>query len=459
MKELAGPRREMDRVHLRDERRAVLQPDLVRVDPHVRAGPMDDHAAPLHADLPAQGRRAGLVASEVHGDEARHRGLPPLRAVLRGAAGPHLPVDDLELRDVRDLRDVEVARDPWTHMTCGGVRRLLPAQDEVVPADLLDRLAQRVRGRHGIGTAQDPVRQEDRAVRPHPDRPLQGLVEGGRPHGEDDDLRGVPVLDPQRELEGVRVRRVDLARDPDPLQGLRLRVDLELLRLRYLLDAHKDAEGPAGGHRIENEPRIVYLLFAVPRTRDATHIERAPSRRSFSSFRRGAFPFISSRTTREIFSFPEPSTVNTFSVIPRRSFGYSAKSRSFLRYPPVARNVSRSVRTFSRRRCLSYDARPCAEKSPRARASRAARAAAIPEAIARSTPRNVYPLLIRKPAASPARRTPSPMNRAPIPRPSSGTRWAEYSDTFPPLISRWTLGCDRNPSITSCTSTFRRERS
>src|SRR2546427_5162289 len=112
MEELEGPRREMDGVHLRNDRRAVLQPNLVRVNPDVRAGPVDDHAAPLHADLPAQGRRAGLVASEVHGDEARHRGLPPLGAVLRGAAGPYLPVDDLELRDVRDLRDVEVAPDP-----------------------------------------------------------------------------------------------------------------------------------------------------------------------------------------------------------------------------------------------------------------------------------------------------------------------------------------------------------
>src|SRR5205809_504515 len=191
----------------------------------------------------------------------------------------------------------------------------------------------------------------------------------------------------------------------------------------------------------------------------ADYIERAPSRRSFSIFRSGAFPFISSRTISEILSFPDPSTVYTFFVIPIRSFGYREKSRSFFRYPPVARNVSRSVRTFRARRWRSYEASPAIEKSPRARASTAARAAAIPEAIARSTPRNVYPLLIRNPAASPTRNTPSPIYRDFIPSPSSGTRWAEYSETFPPLISRWTLGWRRNVSITAWTSTFLRARS
>ena len=146
-------------------------------------------------------------------------------------------------------------------------------------------------------------------------------------------------------------------------------------------------------------------------------------------------------------------------MIPIRSFGYREKSRSFFRYPPVARNVSRSVRTFRARRWRSYEASPAIEKSPRARASTAARAAAIPEAIARSTPRNVYPLLIRNPAASPTRSTPSPIYRDFIPSPSSGTRWAEYSETFPPLISRWTLGWRRNFSITTWTSTFLRARS
>src|SRR3989442_1819054 len=122
------PRREMDRVDLRDDRRAVLQTDLVRVDPDVRAGPVDDDAAALHADLPAERGLAGLVASEVHGDEARHRRLPPLRAVLSVAPGADPPVRDLEARDVRDLRDVEGASDPGAIVTSGDIRLSIPAQ-------------------------------------------------------------------------------------------------------------------------------------------------------------------------------------------------------------------------------------------------------------------------------------------------------------------------------------------
>src|SRR5207253_2689390 len=172
------------------------------------------------------------------------------------------------------------------------------------------------------------------------------------------------VLQREGDLQGIRVRRVDLARHADPFQRLRDRIDLEFLGLRNLLDAHDDA------HR------------AHPRRR-ATHIDRAPCNRSRSIF----------------------------------SFGTSAE------------------------------------------AACAASPAAIPEAIARSTPRNVYPLLIRNPAASPATRTPSPQSRGIMPAPSSGTRWALYSTTLPPRIHRWTAGCRRNRFCTSWISTFLRERS
>src|SRR5207302_10599579 len=103
--------------------------------------------------------------------------------VFRGAAGADGPIDDADLGDVRDLGKVEVARNPWADVTGGGVRGLLAGQDEIVPADLLDRLAERLGRRDRSRTAEEAVRQADRPVRAHRHRPLEALVEGCGAHG------------------------------------------------------------------------------------------------------------------------------------------------------------------------------------------------------------------------------------------------------------------------------------
>src|SRR5439155_14742873 len=103
-------------------------------------------------------------------------------------------------------------RDAWADVTGGGVRGLLAGQDEIVPADLLDRLAQGVGRRDRIGTAEDAVRQEDRPVRAHRHRPLEALVEGGRAHGEDDDLgRSMERTTTSAACRSFRVRAISRA--------------------------------------------------------------------------------------------------------------------------------------------------------------------------------------------------------------------------------------------------------
>src|SRR6266571_5272188 len=66
---------------------------------------------------------------------------------------------------------------------------------------------------------------------------------------------------------------------------------------------------------------------------------------------------------------------------------------------------------------------------------------------------------MRKPAASPTTSTPSVDSWGIIPAPSSGTRWALYSTTFPPWRRRWTAGCIRNFVWRSWTSIFFRDKS
>src|SRR3989304_3943750 len=336
-------------------------------------------------------------------------------------------------------------RDPRPHVARRRVRRLLATQDQVVPADLRNRLAQRVRGRHGIRAPEDPIREEDPAVRAHRDGPLEGLVEGRRTHGEDDDLRSVCVLHAEGDLQGVRVRRVDLARHADALQGLGLRVDLEFLRLRDLLDAYDDPHRP---------------VPVSGRHRRGGHIERAPARRSRRSLSVGTSPdFAPSRTTSMSRGCPVPSTRYTRSAMSMRSRGDTSNRRSFFRYSGAREKRSRSVVTWRLRNEASYPARFAAVMPPAAFAASAASPAAIPEAIARSTPRNVYPLLIRKPAASPTTRTPSATSRGIMFAPSSGTRCALYPTPFPPFSSRWIAGCMRNFVWTSSIGIFFRPRS
>src|SRR3972149_10176106 len=65
----------------------------------------------------------------------------------------------------------------------------------------------------------------------------------------------------ERHLEGVPVRRVDLARHADPLQRVRDRVALQLLGLRDLLDAD-DAARPRC-HPSAAEPGGDYLVFGM----------------------------------------------------------------------------------------------------------------------------------------------------------------------------------------------------
>src|SRR3972149_7805503 len=65
----------------------------------------------------------------------------------------------------------------------------------------------------------------------------------------------------ERHLEGVPVRRVDLARHADALQRVRDRVDLQLLGLRHLLDAD-DAARPRC-HPAATEPGADYLVFGI----------------------------------------------------------------------------------------------------------------------------------------------------------------------------------------------------
>src|SRR5207244_2396654 len=117
---LTGPRWQPHRVDLRDNRGRVEQPDFLRIDPDVRAGPVGDEAAPFHADLAGQRRLPRPVTPEVHGAEARHRRLPPFRAVFRGPPRADLAVDDPDLGDVCDLWQVEVARDPRSDMARRG---------------------------------------------------------------------------------------------------------------------------------------------------------------------------------------------------------------------------------------------------------------------------------------------------------------------------------------------------
>src|SRR5206468_9319160 len=125
----------------------------------VRARPVGDQASPLHANLPGQRGLPRTVATEVDGAQAGHRRLPPLRAVLRRAAGSDLAVLDSDLRGIGDLREVQVTRDARANMARRRIRGFLAAKEEIVPADLLDRLAQSVRRRHGVGAAPNPVSQ------------------------------------------------------------------------------------------------------------------------------------------------------------------------------------------------------------------------------------------------------------------------------------------------------------
>ena len=107
----------------------------------------------------------------------------------------------------------------------------------------------------------------------------------------------MPVLQCEGDLQGVRIGRIDLARHTDALEGLRDRVDLELLRFWHLLDAHEDAQR------------------ARVRIRGA-HIDRAPCRRSRRSFHFGTSAAPASRKTMSARrSFPLPSTVYKRSAI------------------------------------------------------------------------------------------------------------------------------------------------
>src|SRR2546425_4718355 len=91
------PRGEPHGVDLRDDRRRVEQSDLFRINADVRAGPVGDHATPLDADLPGEGRLPRLVAAEVHRAQTRHRRLPPLGAVLRRPSRADLAILDSNL--------------------------------------------------------------------------------------------------------------------------------------------------------------------------------------------------------------------------------------------------------------------------------------------------------------------------------------------------------------------------
>src|SRR5260370_3650791 len=67
--------------------------------------------------------------------------------------------------------------------------------------------------------------------------------------------------------------------------------------------------------------------------------------------------------------------------------------------------------------------------------------------MAMSTPRNVYPLLRRWPAASPATTMPSVYGRLSILGPASGIMCASYSTVFPPRMNRCTFGCSLSLSM------------
>src|SRR5207247_9836146 len=104
-------------------------------------------------------------------------------------------------------------------------------------------------------------------------------------------------LQRERDVKRVRIRRVDLTRHANALEGLGDRIDLELLRFRDLLDAHEDSQR------------------AFVRSRGA-HIDRAPCRRSRRSFHFATSAAPASRKTRSARrSFPLPSTVYRRSAI------------------------------------------------------------------------------------------------------------------------------------------------
>src|SRR5213593_4900311 len=145
---------------------------------------------------------------------------------------------------------------------------------------------------YAVGTVSEPprirsVRRTDRSA----------PMATARSRLSSNDVGPVLVLESQRHLERVRVRRVDLARDADPLERLRHRIDLELLRPRDLFDAHDHAHRSCRGD--------------VGR-----HIDRAPCRRSRSILSFGTLAAeASSRTTSKRRSLPLPSTVYIRSAI------------------------------------------------------------------------------------------------------------------------------------------------
>ncbi len=205
----------------------------------------------LARDLAADRGRAGRVGRAHHRQQAGHLAADDLRAGVEGALGGDPAVGDLQdgLR-VGDLRDAELLRRLRADLGRVAVDGLAPGQDEVVAADLLDRLLEGEGGGQGVGSGEPAIGQQDHPVRPAPERLAQDVGRLRRAHRDHGDRPAVIVPDLERHLEGVQVLRVEDGRQRVAVHravfGHHLAGDV--VRVGHLLDQDHAVDRSGVGH-------------------------------------------------------------------------------------------------------------------------------------------------------------------------------------------------------------------